>query len=179
MQPGAHLSPTQRVTRGKIVAAIGYHEAAGLEAGEAVDRFVRDAAFTTLNRFVALKMLESRELIQQAITNGESSSGYREFTGLAPGVTTLGDGAGYRLYLESLFDELASEVKVLFDRHDAASLLWPRRNAFEEMLAAAQRHRAGVGVGRRRDDRLVLPVLQQQGRAAADARREPGAAQQP
>ncbi len=133
-QPGAHLSPSQRVTRAKIVAAIGYHHAAGLRSGEAVDRFIRDAAFTTLNRFVALKMLEARELIQPAITDGESSSGYREYTGLAPGVATLGDAAGYRLYLESLFDELASEVKVLFDRHDAASLLWPRRNAFESML---------------------------------------------
>lgn len=133
-QPGAHLSPAQRVTRSKVVAAISYHGAAGLSQGEAVERFIRDAAFTTLNRFVALKMLQARELVQPAITDGESSSGYREFTGLAPGVTTLGDGAGYRLYLESLFDELASEVKVLFDRHDAASLLWPRRNAFEAML---------------------------------------------
>jgi hypothetical protein len=135
-QPGSHLSAAQRVSRRKIVAAIGYHQAAGLESGEAVARFIRDAAFTTLNRFVALKMLEARGLIQPAVTDGESSSGYREFTGLAPGVTTLGDGAGYRLYLESLFDELASEVKVLFDRHDAASLLWPRRNAFESMLAS-------------------------------------------
>lgn len=135
-QPGSHLSPAQRVGRRKIVAAIGYHQAAGVKPSEAVARFIRDAAFTTLNRFVALKMLEARELIQPAITDGESSSGYREFTGLAPGVTTLGDAAGYRLYLESLFDELASEVKVLFDRHDAASLLWPRRNAFESMLAS-------------------------------------------
>lgn len=135
-QPGSHLSPAQRVSRRKIVAAIGYHQAAGVKPSEAVARFIRDAAFTTLNRFVALKMLEARELIQPAITDGESSSGYREFTGLAPGVTTLGDAAGYRLYLESLFDELAAEVKVLFDRHDAASLLWPRRNAFESMLAS-------------------------------------------
>lgn len=132
-QPGAHLSPAERVTRSKIVAAIGYHEAAGLKTRDAIERFTRDAAFTTLNRFVALKMLEARELIQPAISDGENSSGFREFTGLAPGVTTLGD-AGYRLYLESLFDELASEVKVLFDRHDAASLLWPRRKSFEAML---------------------------------------------
>ena len=135
-QPGAHLTPTEGVTRTKIVAAIAYHEAGGIAASEAVDRFIRDAAFTTLNRFVALKMLEARELIQPAITDGEASSGYREFTGLAPGVTTLGDLTGYRLYLESVFDELGTEVKVLFDRHDAASLLWPRRTAFEALLEA-------------------------------------------
>ena len=134
-EPGEHLTPERIVTRGKIVAAVEYHRAAGLSASEAVDRFVRDAAFTTLNRFVALKMLEGRELIQEAVSGGENSVGYREYTGLAPGVATLGDGEGYRLYLESLFDELASEIKVLFDRQDAASLLWPRRNAFEAMLA--------------------------------------------
>ena len=133
-EPGEHLTPERIVTRGKIVAAVEYHRAAGLSASEAVDRFVRDAAFTTLNRFVALKMLEGRELIQEAVSGGENSVGYREYTGLAPGVATLGDGEGYRLYLESLFDELASEIKVLFDRQDAASLLWPR-NAFEAMLA--------------------------------------------
>ncbi len=134
-EPGAHLTASQRITRAKVVSAIGYHHAAGLTDADAVDRFTRDAAFTTLNRFVALKMLEARQLIQEAISDSENSPGYREFNGLAPGVATLGDGAGYRLYLESLFDELASEIKVLFDRHDAASLLWPRRNAFEAMLA--------------------------------------------
>ena len=45
-----------------------------------------DNAFTTLNRFVALKMLEARELVQECITKGEKSAGYREFCGLAPGV---------------------------------------------------------------------------------------------
>ena len=121
--------------RSKIVAAIDYHHTAGLTKAEAVERFIRDAAFTTLNRFVALKMLEGRELIQEAVSNGDNSAGYREFTGLAPGVARLGESAGYRLYLDSLFDELSSEVKVLFDRRDAASLLWPRRIAFDAMLA--------------------------------------------
>ena len=45
------------------------------------------------------------------------------------------DGSGYRLYIESLFDELSTEVKVLFDRRDPASALWPRRATFEELLA--------------------------------------------
>ncbi len=136
LEPGAHLSARQRVVRSKVVSAIEYHRAAGLSASESVGRFVRDAAFTTLNRFVAIKMLEARELVQPALSQAENSAGYREFIGLAPGVATLGDGAGYRIFLESLFDELASEIKVLFDRRDAASLLWPRRKAFEAVLEA-------------------------------------------
>jgi len=66
---------------------------------------------------------------------GEQSSGFKEFCGLAPELAQLADH-GYRLYLESLFDELGREVGVLFDRRDPSSLLWPRRQAFEELLEA-------------------------------------------
>jgi hypothetical protein len=134
-KPGAHLTSRERLTRSKIVSALEYHGTSGLDGAEAVSRFVRDAAFTTLNRFVALKMLEARQLVQQCVSRGPDSSGYREFVGLAPGVSALPDDAGYRVYLESLFDELATDIKVLFDRRDAASLLWPRHKAFEELIA--------------------------------------------
>jgi hypothetical protein len=132
---GAHLSTRQLVERDKIVAAIQHKLAAGLTDAEAVAAYVRDAAFTILNRFVALKMLEARELVQECITKGEQSAGYREFCGMAPGVALLAESAGYRLYLESIFDELSIDVKVLFDRRDTASVLWPRRPTFDELLA--------------------------------------------
>jgi hypothetical protein len=131
---GTHLSARQEFQRDRIVAAIEHKRAAGMTAVEAVTDYVRDAAFTTLNRFVALKMLESRELVQECISKGDQSVGYREFCGMAPGVVLLPDAAGYRLYIESLFDELSTEVKVLFDRRDAASALWPRRQSFEVLL---------------------------------------------
>ena len=131
---GAHLSAEQSFRRGKIVAAIEHKRASGMKPDAAVADFVRDGAFTTLNRFVALKLLETRDLVQECITKGEQSSGFGEFCGMAPGVALLPDGAGYRLYLESLFDELSTGVKVLFDRRDAASLLWPKRATFETLL---------------------------------------------
>ena len=132
---GAHLSPAQRTQRDKIVAALEHKRKAGTADADVVDAYVRDAAFTALNRFVALKMLEARELVRECITKGDQSANYREFCGLAPGVALLPDGAGYRLYLECLFDELSTEIKVLFDRRDAASVLWPRRQTFDDVLA--------------------------------------------
>jgi len=105
-----------------------------MNASEAVADYLRDAAFTTLNRFVALKMLEARDLVQVCITKGEQSTGYAEFCGMAPGLPLLPDSAGYRLYIESLFDELSTEVKVLFDRRDPSSVLWPSRTTFEQLL---------------------------------------------
>ena len=132
---GAHLSARQQFQRDKIVATIEHKRAAGTAVVEAVTDYVRDSAFTTLNRFVALKMLEARQLVQECITKGEQSAGFREFCGMAPGVALLPDAAGYRLYVESLFDEFSTEIKVLFDRRDAASVLWPKRQRFEALLA--------------------------------------------
>jgi hypothetical protein len=131
---GVHLSAREQFQRDKIVAAIVHKRAAGMTAVEAVTDYVRDAAFTTLNRFVALKMLEARQLVQDCITKGEQSGGYREFCGMAPGLALLPDAAGYRVYVESLFDEFSTEIKVLFDRRDAASVLWPKRQTFEALL---------------------------------------------
>src|SRR5437762_1584135 len=72
---GAHLSAREQFRRGKIVAAIEHKRAAGATAAESVTGYVRDAAFTALNRFVALKMLEARQLVQECITKGEQSGG--------------------------------------------------------------------------------------------------------
>ena len=132
---GAHLAPKARHQRDTIVAAIERKRAGGMDARAAVADYLRDAAFTTLNRFVALKLLEERKLVQECVSKGEQSAGYAEFCGMAPGLPLLPEAAGYRLYVESLFDELSTEVKVLFDRRDPASVLWPRRQAFDQLLA--------------------------------------------
>ena len=47
-----------------------HHAALGRTRAEAVGDYLREAAFTTLNRFVALKMLEARELVQECVTRG-------------------------------------------------------------------------------------------------------------
>src|SRR5438034_8194952 len=56
---GSHLTPQQVFQRDKIVAAIEHKLTASMSAVGAVADYLRDAAFTTLNRFVALKMLEA------------------------------------------------------------------------------------------------------------------------
>ena len=104
VKAGGHLSARQAFQRERIVAAIEHKRAAGMSAAHSVVDYLREAAFTTINRFVALKMLEARELVQECITKGEQSAGYREFCGMAPGMALLPDGAGYRLYIESVFD---------------------------------------------------------------------------
>lgn len=138
-EPGTHLDAPQQVIRAKIVDAIEHLRAGGLSSAEAVKSFRREAAFTTLNRFAALKMLEARELVRECISKGEQSSGFKnEYCGLAAGLSELPDH-GYRIFLESIFDEVGREVRVLFDRRDPVSLLWPKRQSgdrqpFRELL---------------------------------------------
>jgi hypothetical protein len=133
-EPGEHLDAPQRVLRRKLVTAVEHQRTSGMSKADAVASYLREAAFTTLNRFVALKMLEARELVQECITRGDQSTGFKEFTGLAPGLVQLPDH-GYRIYIESLFDEIGREVRVLFDRRDPASLLWPRRQGLLDLIA--------------------------------------------
>ena len=133
-EPGAHLDERGRLLRTELIAAIEHRTSALTDLGTAVADYQREAAFTCLNRFVALKMLESRGLLQECVTKGDQSAGFKEFTGLAAGLVQLPD-RGYRLYLECLFDEVAQEVGVLFDRSDPSSLLWPRGPALLELLA--------------------------------------------
>src|SRR4051812_39219702 len=92
---GRHLSARQAFQRERIVSTIEHKRAAGMSPADATRDYLRDAALTTLNRFVALKMLEARGLVQECITRGEQSTGYREFCGMAPGLPLLPDNAGY------------------------------------------------------------------------------------
>jgi hypothetical protein len=135
LAPGAHLSARERVLWDKLVAAVAHKRSQGITSAAAVAAYLREAAFHTLNRFVALKMLEARKLVQECISRGEDSAGFKEFNALAPGLVALPD-KGYRLYIETIFDEIAQEVRALFDRRDAATLLWPRRQALFDLLAA-------------------------------------------
>ncbi|MDY6876088.1 MAG: hypothetical protein SWK90_07815 [Chloroflexota bacterium] len=54
----AHLDAVGRADRGAIEAAICHEEAVGAGQREAVERYVRESAFTFLNRLAALKLME-------------------------------------------------------------------------------------------------------------------------
>ena len=83
---------------------------------EALDRIVREQAFTILNRLCALRMAEGRGLLIESVGQGYRSKGFQLYGHLAG--TGLGEtGDAYRCYLFSLFDELAVDLPVLFDRY--------------------------------------------------------------
>lgn len=85
-EAGKHLNARQVLTRQKLVDAIEHIKAGGKKPQEAVDDYTREAAFTFLNRFVALRMLEARGMLQECVSKGDQSPGFKEFCGLAPGL---------------------------------------------------------------------------------------------
>ena len=134
----ASLTPDEQHIRIEIQEALEA-EHAGPDSAAQILAFVREAAFTTLNRFVALKLLEARDLVQECVSRGNQSKGFAEFALLAPGLKDLPD-QGYQLYLESLFAEISTEVGVLFDRLAPGSLLWPRHRGLQELLDLLNHH---------------------------------------
>ena len=78
-------APGDPVVRARLLDVIQHHRAGGASAPEAVDRVVREAAFTVLNRFAALKMAERRHLVRECVSQGVQSAGIRELAECAPG----------------------------------------------------------------------------------------------
>jgi len=98
-----------------------------------LDRMVREQAFTVLNRLAALLMMEARGQLIESVSKGYQSRGYQLYSKIAG--TALGEtGLAYQVYLFSVFDELAQELRALFDRYAANGLLFPRETALRALL---------------------------------------------
>lgn len=100
---------------------------------DALERIVREQAFTVLNRLAALRMAEARELLLESVGQGYRSRGFQLYARLAgPALGETGDA--YRSYLFSLFDEFAVDLAVLFDRFSPQGRLFPREAALLQLL---------------------------------------------
>ncbi len=100
----------------------------------AVARLAREQAFTILNRLAAIRMAEKRDIIVEAVGKGYQSKGFKVFEQIA------GSGLGdtyhrYRRYIFCLFDELAEDLGVLFDRRSPQGLLFPRESVLQDIFA--------------------------------------------
>ena len=100
---------------------------------ETLNRIVREQAFTVLNRLCALRMAEARGLLVESVASGYSSDGFQLYSQLAgSGLGETGDA--YRHYLFSVFDELAMDLPVLFDRFSPEGRLFPRNSTLLDLL---------------------------------------------
>ncbi|MCX8496976.1 MAG: hypothetical protein ORN51_12415, partial [Akkermansiaceae bacterium] len=94
---------------------------------------IQEQGFTVLNRLCALRMAEERHLILPAIGQGTNSDGFQLYEQITD-KSHFDRDVRYQQFLFSLFDELALDLGVLFDRFSQHSLLFPRPEALQELL---------------------------------------------
>lgn len=130
-----HLNDAQRETARILRDTLAHYRASeNADKKTGLDRIVREQAFTVLNRLAALRMAEARGLMIESVGNGYQAKGFQLYARLAG--TGLGEtGDAYRVYLFSVFDELAQDLPGLFDRYSPQGRLFPREAALLQALA--------------------------------------------
>lgn len=129
-----HITDQQRETARILRATLEHYCASSdTDAKAGLDRVVREQAFTIFNRLAALRMAEARGLLIETVGNGYQSQGFQLYSRLAG--TGLGEtGDAYRVFLQSVFDELAQDLPGLFDRFSPQGRLFPRETALLEVI---------------------------------------------
>lgn len=133
------LTPSQQETAHLLRDTLEHYLASTDKAKEkarqaaAIERIVREQAFTVLNRVAALRMSEAREFLIESLAKGYDSKGFQLFHRLAG--SSLGEtGEAYQHYLYSLFDEFSLDLAVLFDRFSVQGRLFPTTPVFLKLL---------------------------------------------
>ncbi|WP_419930861.1 Eco57I restriction-modification methylase domain-containing protein [Candidatus Poriferisodalis sp.] len=121
------LSNSDSLVRANLVDIVEYLRSEGAGRAESVSRLIREAAFTHINRMVAVRVAEAVGLLPETIAKGLASSGFRDFSELAPTVAVTEWGR-FSEFVRLCADELATDVPALFD---------PRNPLIELMMSEA------------------------------------------
>lgn len=133
-----HLDVEGLEARRRAVAAVEHIQGYGVKPADAVDQFQREVAFTHLNRLCAFKMLERRGLLDETVSRGANSNGFKVYlAGHPEDERRWRTGDEHTAYKHFLFDvcaHLSDEIKVLFDTEHVSSHLFPSRRALDGVL---------------------------------------------
>lgn len=129
-----------RLTRTQIEVALDHLASGGFAGDEAVEQFVREVAFTHLNRLIAFKCMFARGFIaRDPIGKGLKSQGFQFYLADHPEDEKLEQGGeahrAYRHYLTWLGSTHAQGMPTLFDQTDPANRLFPSPKTLENLLA--------------------------------------------
>lgn len=139
--PQVQDDPETAETYRRLAQFLDDEERAGLPRPEAVDKLVKEIAFTHLNRLVAFKMMEARKLIRGTVERGIESNAFKFYLAEpahADDYVLFQRGevdTAYRRFLLWQAGQVAREVRVLFDPDTLPSRLFPRPRALHELLA--------------------------------------------
>lgn len=138
--PQVQASAETAAVHAQLARYLAHEHHAGLTGAEAVEKLVKETAFTHLNRCVAFKMLEARKLIRGTLDKGLESNAFKHYLADAAHAADLAlyeqgkADAAYRHFLLWQAGQIAREVKVLFDPNTLPSRLFPRPRALTDLL---------------------------------------------
>jgi len=121
--------------RKKLEEFVEYKTETGESREEAIRNLTKEYAFTYLNRFVALKMMEERKIIKQIVSRGFNSNAFIFY--LADNLEDeklWKQGKVYQAYKNFFYWQCKNlsrdeEIKVLFDPESVVGLLFPTEKA--------------------------------------------------
>ena len=121
-----HLSADELHTRDKIDAAIERElESTEGDLERSITNYVREATKTYLNRFVALKTIEVRGLIEETITErpeyGNRSYMHHTVAEIA-GELTYAPDDGFGAALDLAYQEIGAEIRMIFEESEHTAI---------------------------------------------------------
>jgi hypothetical protein len=122
--------PSDRTTGRDLVEIVTHLRSLGESPAGAVARLLREAAFTHLNRLLAIRIAEAIGLLPESLSNGRQSRGFKDLGEIMP---ILSDD--YWGYLLLCGDELAADAPALFDPRNPLLALAPSTRALDELVA--------------------------------------------
>ena len=134
-----HLGSEELDSKKRIETFIKREEAAGLSTSEATSEFIKETAYTWLNRLIGLKCMETRNLVSEGVITireefGGRSERHRNFITLEhPELAGSGDD-GLTACLFATFRNVTEEIKVLFDPGNEYSLVIPRYRCLKDAI---------------------------------------------
>lgn len=108
------LTNAEEAVRADLVQIVEYLRSEGEGEPQSVERLVREAAFTHTNRLIAVRVAEAVGLLPETVALGIESSGFRDFSELAPTVSATEWGR-FTIFVALCADELAADIPALFD----------------------------------------------------------------
>ena len=146
---------SDKITRSDLEQIVTHLRTLGEDPAGAVARLLREAAFTHVNRLIAIRVAEAIGLLPESLAKGPQSRGFRDLGEIMPMLS-----ADYRGYLRLCGDELATDAPALFDPRNPLLALEPSTLVLEQLVAlfvdpSTTKILDGTGHAR-----LGLPVLQ-------------------
>ncbi len=133
-----HLDDEGRAERERLLIHYERVRAGGFADADAVDQLKREIAFTHLNRLAAFKLMESRDLIREAVSRGVDSRGVQFYIAEHPDderrYDTGDKHTAYRNFLKWQAAQFADEISVLFNPEDPANIVFPPQRTLDDVL---------------------------------------------